>query len=161
MIMVLLVAKLSKKLIGKISNYNVSISIIIVLFLLTKAAFPQNNSGTITGSIKHSAEAKIYVFLTNENTFGTPFTGIQKLVLEPEKRKGTINFRFENITYGKYCIRCFQDKNNNGKLDKGLFGPSEPWCLSWKSKKKFPFGFSDVEFELKSECKNINLGLSK
>ncbi len=40
-------------------------------------------------------------------------------------------FVFSNLPFGKYAIRAFHDGNNNGKLDKGIFGqPIEGWGVS-------------------------------
>jgi len=35
-------------------------------------------------------------------------------------------FVFNDVKAGIYGIRCFQDQNNDGKLNIGMFGPSEP-----------------------------------
>ena len=40
--------------------------------------------------------------------------------------KSLMGFAFHNVPEGIYGIRCFQDNNNNGKLDKDFFSPSEP-----------------------------------
>jgi uncharacterized protein (DUF2141 family) len=71
-----------------------------------------------------------------------------------------IAYEFLSVLGGTYGIRCFQDLNGNGKLDKGLFGPSEPWALSWTVKKRFPPRFNDISFDL-HEDKKLNLKLSK
>ncbi len=40
-------------------------------------------------------------------------------------------FIFTNLPFGKYAVRAFHDENNNGKLDKGVFGqPIEGWGVS-------------------------------
>ncbi len=62
----------------------------------------------------------------------------------------------KDISYGMYGIRCFLDKNGNGKLDSGLFGPTEPWGMSFKNGR--PFGmpsFNDICFEVKTDKSNI------
>jgi len=54
--------------------------------------------------------------------------------------------------------RCFQDLNRNQKLDRGMFGPKEPYGLSWKDDKCFPFDFDDVSFTVnKNLIININI----
>jgi uncharacterized protein (DUF2141 family) len=42
-------------------------------------------------------------------------------------KKGKVSFQFGEVPRGTYGIRCFQDVNENQKLDRGVFGPSEPW----------------------------------
>lgn len=64
-----------------------------------------------------------------------PFKGLRELVLKispDEVQKKKVPFKFEGLQQGTYGVRCFQDVNGNGKLDKGLFGPSEPWGMSWQ-----------------------------
>jgi uncharacterized protein (DUF2141 family) len=88
------------------------------------------------------------VFLIDETTFKTPQTGVDTLILKPIA--SIVNFTFNSCQKGTYGIRCFQDLNNNGILDKGMFGPAEPYGFSWKFSKKFPFDFSDISFLAKS-----------
>lgn len=63
-------------------------------------------------------------------------------------------FKFNNIPGGEYAIKCFQDLNNNKKIDMGLFGPKEPYgfYLVKKDVNKPP-GFDDLSFLIN---KNIN-----
>ena len=40
-------------------------------------------------------------------------------------------FLIKNLPIGEYAVRAFHDENNNGKLDKGMFGqPIEGWGVS-------------------------------
>lgn len=40
-------------------------------------------------------------------------------------------FQFTNLPAGEYAARAFHDENNNGELDKGIFGqPIEGWGVS-------------------------------
>ena len=40
-------------------------------------------------------------------------------------------FQIKDLPIGEYAVRAFHDENNNGKLDKGLFGqPVEGWGVS-------------------------------
>lgn len=40
-------------------------------------------------------------------------------------------FQFTNLPTGEYAARAFHDENNNGELDKGIFGqPIEGWGVS-------------------------------
>jgi uncharacterized protein (DUF2141 family) len=44
---------------------------------------------------------------------------------------GVSEIRFEDLPYGEYAISVYQDKNDNGKLDTGLFGiPKEAFGFS-------------------------------
>ena len=63
--------------------------------------------------------------------------------------KKKVSFKFEGIQKGTYGIRCFQDENGNGKLGKGMFGPKEPWGMSWQGDKpaKWP-KFKHIAFNV-------------
>lgn len=88
-------------------------------------------SGTLTVEIKgiNSIKGDIRVALYNsQHDFpsGTFFKGAIKKV------DGTsVQVIFEDVPHGKYALSVFQDENENGKLDTGLFGiPKEPYGFS-------------------------------
>ena len=92
-----------------------------------------------------------------------PFKGLRELVIKigpDEVQKKKVPFKFEGLQQGTYGVRCFQDVNGNGKLDKGLFGPSEPWGMSWQREKlsRWP-KFEHIAFEVRSNIKNIQIAL--
>jgi uncharacterized protein (DUF2141 family) len=43
---------------------------------------------------------------------------------------GGATFRFERLAAGEYAAVVFHDENENGEIDHGLFGPSEPLGFS-------------------------------
>ncbi len=117
--------------------------IFISSVVITKA---QSSEIIISGEIITTSQSKgqIIVFLVDETIFKTPLTGVDTVIVKPIGRK--VYFTFNPCKKGTYGIRCFHDINNNGILDKGIFGPTEPYGFSWKSCKKFPFDFSDISF---------------
>ncbi|MCF8358737.1 MAG: DUF2141 domain-containing protein [Prolixibacteraceae bacterium] len=124
-------------------------ALLILLLAFVFQARAQNNAANITGTLYNiERSGKVYIFLVDEKSFKTPQSGIDTLILNAGYE--TLNFTFVNVQKGVYGIRCFQDINGNEKLDKGTFGPVEPWGLSWKKKKKFPFKFCDIAFETDS-----------
>lgn len=51
-------------------------------------------------------------------------------VTRPVSEKNAV-FQFKNLPAGEYAARAFHDKNNNGILDKGIFGqPTEGWGVT-------------------------------
>lgn len=77
---------------------------------------------------------------------------------EFEKKK--VAFKFKEIPPGTYGIRCFKDVNGNGKLDKGLFGPKEPWGMSRQGNKPEKWSkIAYISFEVKSNMTNIKIEL--
>jgi len=123
----------------------IKIFILIFAVVIFKIGFAQNDFFTVQGKlILPEKDGFVYVYLVDEKQFNIPFTGIDTLKYRADKTE--ISFCFKNVKIGKYAIRCFQDKNGNKKLDKGLFGPTEPYGFSWRNKKKFPLDFEDIVF---------------
>jgi uncharacterized protein (DUF2141 family) len=134
-----------------------------VMLSFTFSVFAQSNEFTLEGEIIFEKKGDIYVYLVTEEIFKKPFTGIQNTVIKigkDEFEKKKVAFKFKEIPPGTYGIRCFQDVNGNGKLDKGLFGPKEPWGMSWQGNKpdKWP-KFAYIAFEVKSNMTNIKIEL--
>jgi uncharacterized protein (DUF2141 family) len=52
----------------------------------------------------------------------------------------------------------FIDTNGNEKVDRGLFGPSEPWGMSWQEKRvaRIP-RFKDIAFQLAGDIVGIEI----
>jgi len=69
----------------------------------------------------------------------------------------TISVSFE-LPKGTYAILCFQDLNDNKKLDFNNYVPDEPWGLSNNVPLMGPPAWQDVEFEL-NENKIISINL--
>ncbi len=45
-------------------------------------------------------------------------------------KAGVMAAQFDNLAPGIYAVKVMQDVNGNGKMDIGLFGPSEPYGFS-------------------------------
>lgn len=138
-----------------------------LFFLLFPLVFSStlhaDNKNSIEGEILFSEKGTIYVYLVNEEIFETPLTGLKTLVLDPKKediKNRKIAFTFHDLKDGTYGIRCFQDQNGDGKLNKGMFGPSEPWGMSWKNEKvtRWP-SFDKIAFKVTSDVKDIVIKL--
>ncbi|MBN1186092.1 MAG: DUF2141 domain-containing protein [Bacteroidales bacterium] len=110
----------------------------------------QSTDITISGEIITTLQnkGKIVVFLVDFATFKKPLTGLDTVFVNPKDK--IVYYTFKPCKKGSYGIRCFQDLNNNGILDKGMFGPAEPYGFSWKSGRKFPFDFTDISFTANS-----------
>jgi uncharacterized protein (DUF2141 family) len=54
---------------------------------------------------------------------------------------------FSSVRAGAYAISGFHDENDNGKLDLGLFGPTEGWAASNDARGAFGPKFSDARFD--------------
>ena len=123
----------------------------------------QSETFSIEGKLLFNNSGDIFVSLVTEDLFGTPLTGIRKFIIkinQDDIKKNMVSFKFESIAPGEYGIRCFQDVNGNGILDKGMFGPKEPWGMSWQDDK--PAGwpkFKHICFEVTANIRNLNIDL--
>ena len=139
-------------------------SIILILFLiLTQTVFAQD-SYTIAGLITCECEecGTLYIFLVNEESFGIPLTGLQEKNIQVTGISRSYSFSFTDVPPGIYGIRCFIDTNKNHKLDSGLFGPSEPWGMSFQKERFWGIpGFNDVAFTVNSDVHNLKIKVKK
>ena len=121
--------------------------------------YGQTNSFSLKGDITvPKNRGNIYIYLLDKGHFDQPNTGLDTIIINTGKV--ILNYEFPNLPGGVYAIRCFQDVNMNGKLDRGIFGPTEPWAMSWMGEKSFPPRFEDISFQLRGD-KRIDLVLSK
>ena len=81
----------------------------------------------------------------------------QIINLTPEQIKTEkVPFEFQDIKKGTYCIRVYQDVNQNGKLDKELMGtPAEPLgeyrsIETWGS-------WNDMKFDVAKDIAGIEI----
>jgi uncharacterized protein (DUF2141 family) len=124
------------------------------LVLLPGSSDPDHHTirGTIYNVQQNSEEPVIRLFLLDESSFHKPYEGIRQKVIRVEEGKTHVGFTIENVSRGKYGLRCYQDENNNGKLDRFLVIPKEPWTLSWKGNKKhIPPEFEDISFQVSND----------
>jgi len=136
---------------------------LIIFFFLSGFLYAGANNYVVEGKIYKISDAPVYIFLVDEETSKIPFSGIKKLIIKPDSqavKTGFVRFIFNDVPEGTYGIRCFQDINNNGKLDKGIFGPSEPWGLSWNKYKtsKWP-RFINFSFSVSGNIENLQIYL--
>ena len=111
------------------------LAIFLTLFVVTPVfIIADSNTHTIKGTINIPKKGQIYIILITEEQYEEQKGQESKfrclLTIGPEELKSNqISFTISNIPSGRYCLTCFQDLNGNGKLDKGLFGPVEPWAM--------------------------------
>ncbi len=134
------------------------------LFMITGPALSQAGRFVVEGDVFFEESGAIRVFIVNKNLFSRPGAGYQTLKLQPNKvvsSPKSVHFSFTDIPPGTYGIRCFQDVNNNGILDRGMLGrPAEPWGMSFTGRR--PFGrpsFQDISFPVHSNVSNLSIRL--
>jgi uncharacterized protein (DUF2141 family) len=106
-----------------------------------------NPALTVTFSGFEKVKGQLYIRIKNEK---------QQVVVEkvvPVTAK-TLTVNFTDLKPGKYAISAFQDLNNNGKIDIGMFGPTEPYGYSNNARGIFSEpDFSAQLFDLKDATK--------
>ena len=113
---------------------------------------------SLSGVVEYSGPGSIYIYVVDEESSGTPNHGIRWATLVPDGED--LPFAFDAIPAGRYGIRCFQDRNQNGRLDRGIFGPTEPWAMSWQDEEPRAWPrWEDWSFEVNRDLRDITLVL--
>lgn len=97
--------------------------------LLTATAAYGGDSGELNvravGFAHSGGHAVAKLFIAGDNVLGR---GHWQLAATIEG--GAASFRFAELPAGRYALVVFHDENDNGQIDHGLFGPSEPLGFS-------------------------------
>lgn len=86
-----------------------------------------------------------------------PFKGY---TLKPDG-KNVASISIEDLAHGEYAIAIYQDKNNDNKLNTGMFGiPKEPYAFSNNFKPKFSAPkYEDCKFIYSQEKNELTIAL--
>ncbi len=96
--------------------------LMVLSLIFSVQLFSQIEGYSVKGKItpiKKSGDIHISLF---DKNITRDFKGIQELIIEIEENeieKNEINFEFKDVEKGKYAIRCYQDINDNNKIDIG------------------------------------------
>jgi uncharacterized protein (DUF2141 family) len=107
-------------------------------------------SGKVSGA---SGRHTLYVALWDESAF------LQKPMQQLQIKPGTDPVFQFRIPPGAWAISAYEDTNENGKLDMGIFGPKEPNGFfkpfhQWHKPK-----FTEVSFRSDRDTPNIDISL--
>ena len=129
----------------------------IVCITLANAQQDSDTAFSIKGKIVYENKGDMHILLVKESEFD--LDSVPHYIKFPAgalQSKKEVAFSFENISAGEYGIKVFQDKNGNGKLDFGFFGPKEPWGLSTNARPKLRAPkFKDISFKLAKSIENM------
>lgn len=104
------------------------------------------------------------VDLVDEATFGDPSRPLQRAerAIGEDELPCTVSTVFSGLAAGRYALRAFIDRNGDGRLNGGIFGPTESWALSWSDgpKRRIP-RFEDIAFNAGPGVKEVNLRLTE
>ncbi len=129
--------------------------LLLSILLVAGEAFPQQQvtlSGRITGA---SGRHPVYVALWDASGFLTK--PIQQIRIESHS---DTSFRFQ-VRPGTWALSAYEDENENGQLDMGIFGPKERsgfWQAfhGWHKPR-----FSEVSSVVDNDTPNANIELRK
>lgn len=114
----------------------------------------RQNEFRIFGDCSVIGSGTLFLFLVDSTQFKNAQTGYRTFIREVRAKPNElsrISFSFQ-VPQGRYGLRCFVDTNDNGLLDKGLFGPAEPWGMSWQGTRPMGFPrFSDISFAVEAD----------
>jgi len=99
--------------------------------------------------VKEGGKIKIGIY----NSTGFPNIGKEVVGVDLEVTKATATYTFKDVPVGRYGIAIFQDENNDGKLNKNLFGaPKELYGFSKNKYGMFgPPDFDNISFAIKEK----------
>ena len=137
-------------------------ALLVVVLACCTAVFAGNAAWTheVEGHCLVAREGILFVYAVDESGFASPLTGFRELRLTvgpAEVAAGKVKFPF-TLPSGRYGIRCFLDLNGNGRLDRGLLGPTEPWGMSGSGAGRFGFPkFEDIAFVVDRDIQGLQI----
>lgn len=130
----------------------------------TESCAGEGSNSVIKVQLLCNEPGRLRVDLVNEVCFGDPDRPLmrQELLLGDHELSQLITFTFKGLEPGRYALRAFIDRNGDGRLNAGLFGPTEPWALSWSAgmKRSIP-RFEDLAFQAAIGITTIQMELKK
>jgi uncharacterized protein (DUF2141 family) len=143
----------------KLNNRKTLLTILMLLASMPFSEIFAQETFSVEGFCTVEDTGYLYVYIVDYDTFKVPSAGVKVITCEivPGKSKGKkIPFTFEGIQEGVYGIRCFIDTDGNKKLNRGIFGPGEPWGMSFRDGRVNGIpSFSDISFKVNSNIENI------
>lgn len=137
---------------------------ISILFLLSGGQlFAQQATFQISGEIAFPKTGNLYVQLITKEEFDSNKDagfGIIVVAGAEDIKMGRSPFSFTGVPKGTYGIRCFQDVNGTGKMEKGMFGPKEPWGTYRPARPTFRAPrFDEIAFDVNRNINDIKIEL--
>ena len=127
--------------------------VLTVLCLLTAAMVTAEEADTfvVAGTIGFPKQGVIRIQLLDEEGFAAVGESPWQAAIPTDGAvDGQVSFRFAGVPAGVYAIRCYQDENGNGKLDRRLgIIPKEPYGFyrSFEAKMRGP-RFDEISFSV-------------
>jgi uncharacterized protein (DUF2141 family) len=128
-------------------------TISMLLLLLAASLHAQTGALVVTVTqLDANKGGTLKIGVYNEDGFPDVGKEVHGIDLAVEGDSAT--YVFDSIPVGTYAIAVFQDKNDDGKLNKNMFGaPKEPYGFSQNKYGKFGApAFKDVSFKIEEDA---------
>ena len=115
---------------------------------------------TIGGEVRFEKAAPIFLQLLARDAGGKEIVTREQIIAPtPEDlARRRLRFAFADLAPGRYALKAFQDTNENGKIDIGVFGPKEPWATYRPARPKLrPPRFEEMVFDAAGSVTNADL----
>ena len=136
--------KLARIVFRRLFLHNVSVLVLILACELTASAAENTDPGMLTihatGFKSSDGHAIVKLFAPGDNVLARGRWEMSAVI-----DNGVAEFHFDHVSPGRYALVVFHDKNDNGVIDHGLFGPSEPLGFSGGFKLGLFSGFPSFE----------------
>ena len=137
----------------------ISITFFIMSIASSLVFADQDSTYTISGQITNfNHHDTLYMALFNsEQSFCNEKMFMRKRFSPEKLQQDTVFFRFDSIPEGYYLIAVYQDLNGDRKLNKGFFGPTEPYLIYQPRYGKLRPKFNKCKFQVHEDMKHIEL----
>ncbi len=132
---------------------------IFFFFLFTSFSWEMGTKSDLTVSVTNIQHAKgkiSFGLFRKQDSF--PVKGKQFKGVLIDTKKPSTKYTFENLADGQYAVAIFHDENENGIMDKNMFGaPTEAYGFSRNARGTFAApSFEEAKIDLK-ENKSIEI----
>jgi uncharacterized protein (DUF2141 family) len=132
---------------------------IFFFFLFTSFSWEMETKSDLTVSVTNIQHAKgkiSFGLFRKQDSF--PVKGKQFKGVLIDTKKPSTKYTFENLADGQYAVAIFHDENENGIMDKNMFGaPTEAYGFSRNARGTFAApSFEEAKIDLK-ENKSIEI----
>ena len=130
---------------------------IVFLLIFVIAAFSKDIGIEINGVTVQNGRIYVAIY-SNESDYKND-KYFMSFIKDPVN--ATINFTVD-LPEGEYVVKVFQDVNNNGELDSGLFGiPKEPVGITNYNGRGIPGGFPKLKVPVNTNTTKITINMGK
>lgn len=136
-----------------------AIGIALLIFLLTPVVASAGDLAVTANGVDNADGSVLGALYASESNFLDPAYAVARFKVKAAP--GEIHYVFHNLAAGRYALSVFHDANDNGRLDRNLFGaPVEGYGFSNDARGAGgPPKFSQAAFDFDGKAKSITVKL--